>query len=127
MIKTKRIYDYSKENKKKRYNNSGDEFKILVDKLWPRGLSKDEVKMDLWLKDIAPSNNLRKWFAHDPKKWEKFKLKYKEELMDDSEKIKLLKQIKQTEKEKGDVILMYAAKDQEHNNAVALIEFLREL
>jgi uncharacterized protein YeaO (DUF488 family) len=91
--------------------------------LWPRGLSKDKAKVDLWLRDIAPSDELRKWFAHDPKKWKEFENKYKEELKDKKE---LLSKIKQAEKEKGIVTLIYSAKDEEHNNAVALINILKK-
>ena len=71
MIKTRRIYDKPEIT---------EGFKILVDRLWPRGLSKDRVEIDLWLKDIAPCNGLKKWFAHDPKKWIEFKKRYFKEL-----------------------------------------------
>lgn len=91
--------------------------------MWPRGLSKDKAKVDLWLRDIAPSDELRKWFAHDPRKWEEFKNKYQSELKDKKE---LLGKIKQAEKEKGIVIIVYSAKDEEHNNAVALINILKK-
>src|SRR5690348_9939227 len=124
MIRIERVYDYLEASDKEKEKNGG--FSILIDRLWPRGLSKDKVRTDLWLKDIAPSNELRKWFAHDPKKWEEFKQKYKEEIMKDGNKMHLLQQIKQTEKEKGSVIMLYGAKDQQHNNAVALMEFLCE-
>lgn len=126
MITAKRIYDYIKEEKANKDSSNNDVFRILVDKLWPRGISKDRIKIDLWLKEIAPSNGLRKWFAHDPKKWENFRIKYKEEIMRDPKKIEILRQIKHIEKERGSVVLMYAAKDQKHNNAVALNEFLDE-
>jgi uncharacterized protein YeaO (DUF488 family) len=75
LIRVQRIYD----NPKGRNNNDND-FRILVDKLWPRGLSKDKVKVDLWQKDIAPSNSLRKWFGHDEKKWNEFRRRYFKEL-----------------------------------------------
>jgi len=83
MIGIKRIYD----NPEKK-----DGFRILVDRLWPRGLSKEKAKVDLWLKEIAPSDKLRKWFSHDPKKWDDFKKKYKLELRDKPE-IEKIKQI----------------------------------
>ena len=86
-------------------------------------MSKDKAKVDLWLRDIAPSDELRKWFAHDPKKWKEFENRYKEELRDKKE---LLGKIKQAEKEKGIVTLVYSAKDEEHNNAVALINILKK-
>ncbi len=71
MIKIKRIYDLP---------NAEDGDRILIDRLWPRGLGKNKVKVDLWLKDIAPSHELRKWFSHDPRKWDEFKKKYFKEL-----------------------------------------------
>jgi uncharacterized protein YeaO (DUF488 family) len=108
MIKIKRIYEPVA---------SDDGFRILVDKLWPRGLSKEKAKVDLWLKVIAPSDDLRKRFCHDPKKWEEFKSKYLKEL---ESKKELLNRIKQIEKEKEIVTLLYSAKDEERNNAVVL-------
>jgi uncharacterized protein YeaO (DUF488 family) len=108
MIKTKRIYESPAEE---------DGFRILVDRLWPRGVQKEKAKIDLWLKEIAPSDELRKWFSHDPEKWEEFKKKYAKEL---ATKQELLNEIRQTEKEKGTVTLLYSARDTEHNNAVAL-------
>jgi uncharacterized protein YeaO (DUF488 family) len=112
MMKIKKIYEPAA---------SGDGFRILVDRLWPRGLSKENAKVDLWLKDIAPSDNLRKWFHHDPKKWTEFKSKYQKEL---ETKKELLNKIKQIEKEKRIVTLLYSAKDKEHNNAVVLSAIL---
>ena len=108
MIKTKRIYESPAEE---------DGFRILVDRLWPRGVQKEKAKIDLWLKEIPPSDDLRKWFAHDPQKWEEFKKKYAKEL---ATKQGLLNEIRQIEKEKGTVTFLYSAKDTEHNNAVAL-------
>jgi len=96
-----------------------DGFRILVDRLWPRGLSKEKAKIDLWLKELAPSDKLRKWFAHDIKKWNDFKMKYKKELKNKSA---LIEKIKQIEKERGTVTLLFSAKDKEHNNAVVLKE-----
>ncbi len=110
MIRIERIYNASK---------SGG-FRILVDRLWPRGLRKDEVKVDLWMKEIGPSNELRKWFGHDPNKWNEFRKKFFQEL---DQKKELVDQII-TMARKGDVILLYGAKDEEHNNAVALKEYL---
>jgi len=114
MIIVKRIYD--KPEKK-------DDFRILVDRLWPRGLSKKEAKVDLWLKEIAPSDKLRKWFSHDPEKWGDFKKKYKHELKDKPE---LVQKINQIEKEEKTVTLLYSARDEEHNNAVVLKEYLKK-
>ena len=91
---------------------------ILVDRLWPRGLTKKKASIDLWLKDIAPSTELRKWFDHNPGRWEKFKERYLDELKGNSEQIQLLKQ----ELDKGIVTLVYGAKDKEHNQAVVIQE-----
>ncbi|WP_340123665.1 DUF488 domain-containing protein [Methylobacter svalbardensis] len=92
--------------------------RILVDRLWPRGLTKEKASIDLWLKDIAPSTELRKWFGHNPDRWEEFKERYLAELKGNSEQIQRLKQ----ELDKGIVTLVYAAKDEEHNQAVVIQE-----
>lgn len=113
MIKVKRIYDPP---------SRGDGKRILVDRLWPRGVKKDEAKIDEWLKDIAPSDALRKWFGHDPEKWPAFRDKYKKEL---EEKGELVRQLR-SEAKKGKVTLLYAAKDAEHNNAVVLKEVIEQ-
>jgi uncharacterized protein YeaO (DUF488 family) len=115
MIKIKRIYDQSAKE---------DGFRILVDRLWPRGMSKDKAKVDLWLREIAPSDDLRKRFCHNPERWEEFKKKYELELKDKQE---LLHKIKQAEKEKGTLTLLYGAKDEERNNAVVLSAILRKV
>ena len=113
MIKIKRAYDKpSKE----------DGYRILVDGLWPRGISKDDAKIDLWLKEISPSSELREWFSHDPKKWEGFKSKYRDEL---KEKAEFVKEIKRIEKEKKTITLLYSTKDEQHNNVVVLSEILK--
>ena len=113
MIKIKRAYHPPEEE---------DGFRILVDRLWPRGVSKDKVKLDLWLKEVAPSNELRKWFGHDPEKWSEFQKRYSAELKD---KRIFLSKIKDLEKEKGTVTLIYSAKDEEHNDAVVLRDKLQ--
>lgn len=113
MFKIKRIYDPPTED---------DGFRILVDRLWPRGLSKKKARVDLWLKDIAPSPELRKGFCHDPQKWTEFKKKYFRELIDKKELIHLI--IKEGEKQ--NVTLLYGAKDEEFNNAVALKEYIED-
>jgi len=92
--------------------------RILVYRLWPRGLTKEKASIDLWLKDIAPSTELRKWFGHNPDRWEEFKERYLDELKGNSEQIQLLKQ----ELDKGIVTLVYGAKDEEHNQAVVIQE-----
>ena len=97
-----------------------DGTRILVDRLWPRGLTKEKAKVDLWLKDVAPSTELRKWFAHDPDKWEEFRSRYLQELKRNKEQLSLLRQ----EAAKGTVTLVYGAKDQQHNEAVILQRLL---
>jgi uncharacterized protein YeaO (DUF488 family) len=97
-----------------------DGTRILVDRLWPRGLTKEKASVDLWLKDVAPSTELRKWFAHDPAKWAGFRSRYLEELKRNKEQLSLLRQ----EAAKGSVTLVYGAKDQQHNEAVILQELL---
>lgn len=114
MITIKRVYD---EPDKK------DGYRVLVDRLWPRGLSKDKVPLDDWLKDLSPSDDLRKWFGHDPKKWQEFKQKYKAEL---KEKKQALDQLRGLVKENDQVALLFAAKDTAHNNALVLKEVLEE-
>jgi len=84
MIQAKRVYNEPKKT---------DGFRILVDRLWPRGVSKEDAKVDLWLKEIAPSDNLRKWFSHDPKKWSGFKKNYKGELNTAPESLDKIRQI----------------------------------
>ena len=94
--------------------------RILVDRLWPRGLTKQKAKVDLWLKEVAPSNELRKWFAHDPKKWPEFERKYIEELKTVGAPLALLRQ----QVRQGKVTLLYGARDEEHNEAVVLSAIL---
>jgi uncharacterized protein YeaO (DUF488 family) len=115
MIKTKRIYEPTA---------SDDGFRILVDRLWPRGLSKENAKIDLWLKGIAPSNDLRKWFHHNREKWKEFQIKYQKELEVNKE---FVNKIKQIEKEKRIVTLLYSSTDKEHNNAIVLSALLKKL
>ncbi len=112
MIKTKRIYDKPEKN---------DGFRILVDRLWPRGIKKEKAKIGLWLKDIAPSNKLRKWFSHKEERWNKFKQCYFSELKHKAELIKKLKGLMK----KQNITFLYAAKDEEKNNAKALLDFIR--
>lgn len=112
MVKIKRIYEQSSKE---------DGFRILIDRLWPRGISKEKAQIDLWYKDIAPSNKLRKWFAHDPAKWDEFQKKYKAEVSLQKDK---LAELKELIKKKDTVTLLYSASDREHNNAVVLMEVL---
>jgi len=112
MISLKRIYEpYS----------PGDGFRILVDRLWPRGISKDEAKLDLWLKDIAPSTELRKWFGHQEEKWPEFERRYKLEL---AQKENLIRELERLSEEHGTVTLLYGARDKEHNEAAVIAEIL---
>ena len=97
-----------------------DGARILVDRLWPRGLTKEKARVDLWLKDVAPSTELRKWFAHDPAKWAEFRSRYQEELRRNEEQVSILRK----EAAKGTVTLVYGARDQQHNEAVILQRLL---
>ena len=113
MIKIKRIYEVPKED---------DGYRILVDRSWPPGFSKSSANMNVWLKDVGPTNGLKKWFNHDPAKWEEFKKKYFEELKD-NDKDKLVNTIidKSTE---GNVTLLYGSVDVKYNGAIALQEYI---
>jgi len=119
LIRVQRIYDNPKG-----INNDND-FRVLVDRLWPRGLSKDKVKVDLWKKDIAPSNLLRKWFNHDEKKWNEFKRRYFKELDQKSELVNVIL-MKEKEKSSSTITLLYGTKEDKFNNATALREYLEE-
>lgn len=96
--------------------------RILVDRLWPRGLSKDKAGVDLWLKEVAPSAELRKWFGHDPKKWSEFQRRYRAELDTNQEAVQTLKQAIG----KGPATLVYGAHDERHNQAVVLRDWLAD-
>lgn len=113
MIKLKRAYDEPSRD---------DGSRILVERLWPRGLTKERAAVDLWLKDVAPSPELRKWFGHDPARWEQFQKRYWKELEGKQDAVELLKQ----KDEQGTVSLIYAAHDEEHNGALALKQFLED-
>lgn len=113
-IKIKRIYDSPL---------SEDGLRILIDRLWPRGLSKEQAKVDLWHKEIAPSNELRTWFGHKPELFKEFSQKYAKEL--ESQK-PILKEIKKSA-EKKQVTLLYSAKDTEFNNAIVLRKVIEEM
>ena len=108
-LKIKRVYDKPAEE---------DGTRILVDRLWPRGLTKQKAKVDVWLKDIAPSTELRKWFAHDPEKWKEFIKKYKKELHENKEQAAILKEYLR----QGTVTLAYGARDELHNEALVIKE-----
>ena len=97
-----------------------DGYRILVDRLWPRGISKEKAKIDLWLKEVAPSNELRKWFGHDPERFNEFTERYKAE----SQASGALEELRHVIQEHPDATLLYAAHDEQHNNAVVLQELL---
>ena len=99
---------------------SGDGFRILVDGLWPRGVSRPYARIDLWLKEIAPSAALRKWFGHDPARWARFRDLYFQELDDNHDAVEQLLE----QDRRGTVTLVYGAKNEEYNNAVALKDYL---
>ena len=112
MLKVKRIYERPEKS---------DGLRILVDRLWPRSLTKQKAHVDKWLKEIAPSNDLRKWFTHKEERWKEFKKRYFEELKSNG---RLLKELRGLSKNKS-VALLYASKNKERNNAKALLEFLK--
>ncbi|MDQ6901514.1 MAG: DUF488 domain-containing protein [Bacteroidota bacterium] len=111
-LRIKRVYEPSESN---------DGFRILVDRLWPRGMNKEKAHIDIWLKEIAPSNDLRKWFNHEPGKWKEFVEKYHEELRRSEPVNEIMKLIKKHKI----VTLLYAASDTKKNNALALQGFLQ--
>ena len=113
-VQVKRVYDSPAK---------ADGYRVLVDRLWPRGLKKSEARIDEWLKEIAPSTMLRKRFKHDPDRWNEFKKKYSAELDDHREQIEKLAR----DASKRTVTLLFAAKETEHNNAVALKEYIERL
>jgi uncharacterized protein YeaO (DUF488 family) len=113
-INLKRAYDQAAET---------DGYRVLVDRLWPRGIAKDDLRIDAWLKDLAPSAGLRKWFRHDPAKWDEFKARYARELEQRSNALERLVARARASR----VTLVFGARDTEHNNAVALREHLERL
>jgi uncharacterized protein YeaO (DUF488 family) len=115
MIKIKRVYEEPEASDGERY---------LVDRLWPRGVSKVDAKLTDWLKDLAPSDELRRWFDHDPKRWPEFRERYVSEL-EKSGNLGILEKLAQRAQD-ADITLVYAAKDQEHNNAAVLKKLIGE-
>jgi len=112
-IKLKRVYEHPAESDGKR---------ILVDRLWPRGLTKEKAKVDIWLKEIAPSTELRKWFNHEPAKWAEFKKRYEVEMQRNPEIVSTLEELIA----QGKVTIVYGAKDEAHNEAVVIKGYLEE-
>jgi uncharacterized protein YeaO (DUF488 family) len=113
MIHTKRVYEEPAK---------GDGFRILVDRLWPRGLTKEKARVDLWMKEIAPSDELRKWFHHEEHDWSEFAKRYKTEL---AKKTDLLNDLRKLTKEHGRVTLLFGSKDEKQNQAVVLAGILK--
>lgn len=114
IIQLKRVYEKPE---------SDDGIRILVERLWPRGLSKDKARVDIWLKDAAPSTELRKWFGHDPAKWVEFKIRYYSELEKNPEVLDPILNLQ----EEGNITFVFASKAEEFNNAVALKEYVEKL
>jgi uncharacterized protein YeaO (DUF488 family) len=110
-VRIKRVYEAAAK---------GDGRRVLVDRLWPRGLSKEKAAVDVWVKDAAPSNELRKWFGHDPARWAEFRKRYRAELRGNPEAVAELRKAVG----KGSATLVYGAKDEEHNQAVVLLELI---
>ena len=111
-IQIKRAYDKTAKS---------DGFRVLVDRIWPRGVKKQDVKIDLWLKEISPSTALRKWFGHEPEKWNEFRKRYFQELDSHPQEIQLLREKMRS----GPVTLVFGAKEARFNNASAIQEYLR--
>lgn len=115
-IHIKRVYDKPSE---------ADGLRVLVDRVWPRGMKKESAKIDRWLKEIAPSTELRKWFGHDPEKWREFKKRYFVELREQKQTLRAL--LDEARQHGGALTLVYSAKDETHNNAAALREYLGKM
>jgi uncharacterized protein YeaO (DUF488 family) len=113
VLKLKRVYENSERS---------DGARFLVERLWPRGMKKAQLKLDAWLKDVAPSDSLRRWFGHDPLKWNEFQKKYRFELSDNPDTWKPILEAAK----RGNVTLLYSSRDREHNNALVLKSFLEE-
>lgn len=113
MIRLKRAYEDAA---------TGDGRRVLVERLWPRGVTKEKAALDLWLKDVAPSRELRTWFAHDPAKWAEFRRRYREELDGRGDEVAQLVDLSRA----GTVTFVYGARDEEHNAAVVLKEYVEE-
>jgi uncharacterized protein YeaO (DUF488 family) len=113
MIQIKRVYDPPSKS---------DGERILIDRLWPRGLSKEKVDISVWLKDVAPSNELRKWFHHEESNWEEFRRRYWKELDQNPGPVEQIRE----RANKGTITLLYSARDEQHNQAVALQEYLEQ-
>jgi uncharacterized protein YeaO (DUF488 family) len=112
-VRAKRAYDEP---------DGGDGYRVLIDHVWPRGISKERAKLDEWARDLAPSDELRKWFDHVPERFPKFRSRYRQELAAHREQVEELRRRAQ----QGPLTIVYAARDTEHNNAVVLAELIRD-
>lgn len=111
-VRIKRVYEPAARS---------DGYRVLIDRIWPRGVSKDEARLDEWARELAPSGELRRWFGHEPAKFEEFRRRYRAELVAHEEKLRELRR----RGRRGTLTLVYAARDTEHNDAVVLAELLR--
>jgi uncharacterized protein YeaO (DUF488 family) len=112
-VRAKRIYDEA---------DAGDGYRVLIDHIWPRGVSRERARLDEWARELAPSDELRKWFDHLPERFPEFRSRYRDELAADREQVEELRRRSQ----RGPLTIVYAARDTEHNNAVVLAELIRD-
>lgn len=112
-VRFKRVYDPTEP---------GDGYRVLIDHVWPRGVSRERAKLDGWARELAPSDELRKWFDHVPERFEEFRARYRDELVDHVEQVDELRHLAS----EGPVTILYAARDREHNNAVVVAELVRD-
>jgi uncharacterized protein YeaO (DUF488 family) len=112
-VRLKRAYDPA---------GNGDGYRVLIDHVWPRGVPRERARLDDWARELAPSDELRKWFDHDPARFAEFRARYRDELADQSEGLEELRR----RAARGPLTIVYAARDREHNNAVVLSELLRD-
>jgi uncharacterized protein YeaO (DUF488 family) len=112
-VRAKRAYDPAED---------GDGYRVLIDHVWPRGVSREGARLDDWARELAPSDELRKWFGHDPGRFAEFRARYRDELADQSQRLEELRRRART----GTLTIVYAARDRQHNNAVVLSELLRD-
>jgi uncharacterized protein YeaO (DUF488 family) len=113
VVTVRRVYDRSPRR---------HEVRVLVDRLWPRGIRKEDLHLDRWAKDVAPSNELRRWFAHDPRRWDEFQRRYRYELADKTAELRELAELTR----RGPLVLLYGARDRDRNEAVVLKDVLEE-
>jgi uncharacterized protein YeaO (DUF488 family) len=112
-VRTKRAYDPPE---------AGDGYRVLIDRLWPRGVRREDLRLEDWARELAPSDELRRWFGHDPERFDEFRARYRDELSAQREKLEDLRR----RAREGGVTIVYAARDREHNNAAVVAELLRE-